>query len=288
MSASASLLGAGTVVGALTGGVVAGIPARAHHRRAVRRHSWHTPPSPMARGRSAADRADERRAGRDPAAPDGPTSAGVPGTPACPWPSAGSFLAGNVSGLLGVGGGIVTVPLMHLTMGAPMRVGGGDLELHDRHHGGRRRVRLPVPRRRGSDAWPPRSCSAWPPVGRRGAVSARCGRAGSSRSSWSSCCTWRSRWRSGRSGLRDGTAGPPRPAGGRHRRRPAGRHARGDRGRRHRLPMGLCGSGEGGSRLVDLLGGGGRRGNIGIGLLVLTLLPWRWLVVASIGFCADR
>ena len=29
----------------------------------------------------------------------------------------GSFLAGNVSSLLGVGGGIVTVPLVHLVMG---------------------------------------------------------------------------------------------------------------------------------------------------------------------------
>jgi hypothetical protein len=34
----------------------------------------------------------------------------------------GSFVAGNVSGLLGVGGGIVTVPLLHLVMVAPMRV----------------------------------------------------------------------------------------------------------------------------------------------------------------------
>jgi hypothetical protein len=34
----------------------------------------------------------------------------------------GSFVAGNVSGLLGVGGGIVTVPLLHLVMEAPMRI----------------------------------------------------------------------------------------------------------------------------------------------------------------------
>jgi hypothetical protein len=34
----------------------------------------------------------------------------------------GSVVAGNVSGLLGVGGGIVTVPLVHLVMGAPLRV----------------------------------------------------------------------------------------------------------------------------------------------------------------------
>ena len=32
------------------------------------------------------------------------------------------MLAGNASGLLGVGGGIVMVPLMHLVMRAPLRV----------------------------------------------------------------------------------------------------------------------------------------------------------------------
>jgi hypothetical protein len=34
----------------------------------------------------------------------------------------GSFLAGNASGLLGIGGGVITVPLTHLLMEAPMRV----------------------------------------------------------------------------------------------------------------------------------------------------------------------
>ena len=32
-----------------------------------------------------------------------------------------SFLAGNVSGLLGIGGGVIKVPVMHLVMGIPMR-----------------------------------------------------------------------------------------------------------------------------------------------------------------------
>jgi uncharacterized membrane protein YfcA len=57
----------------------------------------------------------------DPSAPDGPRA---PAYRRRRLPAAigGSFLAGNVSGLLGVGGGVVTVPLIHLVMGAPMRV----------------------------------------------------------------------------------------------------------------------------------------------------------------------
>jgi uncharacterized membrane protein YfcA len=35
---------------------------------------------------------------------------------------AGSVLAGVVSALLGVGGGIVKVPVMHLVMGVPLRI----------------------------------------------------------------------------------------------------------------------------------------------------------------------
>lgn len=33
-----------------------------------------------------------------------------------------SFVAGNISGLLGIGGGLVTVPVMHLVMGVPFKM----------------------------------------------------------------------------------------------------------------------------------------------------------------------
>lgn len=39
-----------------------------------------------------------------------------------PWGVAGSIGAGVVSALLGIGGGIVKVPVMHLVMGVPLRV----------------------------------------------------------------------------------------------------------------------------------------------------------------------
>ena len=38
-----------------------------------------------------------------------------------PWGMGASFFAGNVSGLLGVGGGIVKVPVMYLWMGVPLK-----------------------------------------------------------------------------------------------------------------------------------------------------------------------
>jgi uncharacterized membrane protein YfcA len=113
-------LGAGTVVGALTGAVVAGfLPERllAALFAALLAYTGFT----MARGLLRRGRQDDDDARLDPAAPDGP---GAPAYRARRLPVAvgGSFLAGNVSGLLGVGGGIVTVPLIHLVMGAPMRI----------------------------------------------------------------------------------------------------------------------------------------------------------------------
>jgi uncharacterized membrane protein YfcA len=62
---------------------------------------------------------------RDPDA--GPTDAGVADAPELtlqrvPLGIAGSLGAGVVSALLGVGGGIIKVPVMHLVMGVPLRV----------------------------------------------------------------------------------------------------------------------------------------------------------------------
>jgi uncharacterized protein len=62
--------------------------------------------------------------------PAQPLSPGAPDGPGAPpyrthrvgAALAGSFLAGNVSGLLGVGGGIVKVPLINVVMGAPFAV----------------------------------------------------------------------------------------------------------------------------------------------------------------------
>lgn len=113
-------LGAGTVVGAVAGGLVAGLlPERAiagifaallaytaiTMLRRLRSSASEEPDVPMV----------------DPAAHDGP---GAPPYRSRRLPAAlgGSFVAGNVSGLLGVGGGIVTVPIIHLVMGAPMLV----------------------------------------------------------------------------------------------------------------------------------------------------------------------
>lgn len=113
-------LGAGTVVGALTGALVAGFLPERVVAALFAALLGYTALTMLGRLRGGNTEADEAPAG-DPAAPDGPDA---PAYRSHRLTAAlgGSFLAGNVSGLLGVGGGIVTVPLVHLVMGAPMRV----------------------------------------------------------------------------------------------------------------------------------------------------------------------
>ena len=60
-----------------------------------------------------------------PAAPSGPTAAAAPTgyvVRHLGWGIVGSLFAGLVSALLGIGGGLVKVPVMHLVMGVPLRV----------------------------------------------------------------------------------------------------------------------------------------------------------------------
>ena len=112
------VLGAGTAIGALTGAVVAGLlPERvlAGLFAALLAYTAFT----MLRGARRAGAPDDTDI--DPAAPDG-ASAPAYRTRRLPVVIAGAFGGGNLSGLLGVGGGIVTVPLIHLAMGAPLRV----------------------------------------------------------------------------------------------------------------------------------------------------------------------
>lgn len=113
-------LAAGTVVGALTGGIVAGVlPERALAGlfAALLAYTAVTMGRRLLSSGSHPDGPDDV----DPSAPDGPDAPDYRRR-RLPAAISGSFLAGNVSGLLGVGGGVVTVPLIHLVMGAPMRV----------------------------------------------------------------------------------------------------------------------------------------------------------------------
>lgn len=115
-------LTAGTVVGAVSGGILAGIiPERliAGIFSVLMLYTALTMVRGIARRDAEVD--GDAQLSVQPAAPDGP---GAPEYRNRRVPAAvgASFVAGNVSGLLGVGGGIVIVPLMRLVMGAPMRV----------------------------------------------------------------------------------------------------------------------------------------------------------------------
>lgn len=112
-------LGAGTVVGAVTGAVIAGyLPERvlAGLFAALLLYTAFTMLRGLRRPAVGADGPEE-----DPSVPHGPRAPAYRSR-RLPLAISGSVLAGNVSGLLGVGGGIVTVPLINLVMGAPMRI----------------------------------------------------------------------------------------------------------------------------------------------------------------------
>ena len=113
-------LAAGTVVGALTGGVIAGfLPERVIAALFAALLAY----TAVALLRRLRARTPTEAEGRvvDPTAPDGPPAPAYRST-RVGAAVGGSFVAGNVSGLLGVGGGIVTVPIIHVLMRAPMHV----------------------------------------------------------------------------------------------------------------------------------------------------------------------
>ncbi len=112
------ILGAGTVVGAFTGAIVAGfLPERLLAALFTALLAYTT----LAMLRGLRRRPDDAEASVDPTAAAGPAAPSYRSV-RLPWAIGGSFVAGNVSGLLGIGGGAVTVPLVHLLMTAPMRV----------------------------------------------------------------------------------------------------------------------------------------------------------------------
>ena len=113
-------LGAATVVGAVTGGIAAAfLPDRllAGLFAVLMAYTAFTMLRRLLGASGAAD--DERDV--DPTAADG-VGAPTYRTHRLALALGGSLGAGNLSGLLGVGGGIISVPLIRLVMGAPMRV----------------------------------------------------------------------------------------------------------------------------------------------------------------------
>jgi uncharacterized membrane protein YfcA len=115
------LLVAGTVVGALTGAVVAGVLPERVLAGMFAALMVYTGISMGRRLLGGSDHETDRDADLDPSARDGPDAPAYR-TRNLPPAIGASFLAGNVSALLGVGGGIVIVPLINLGMRAPLTV----------------------------------------------------------------------------------------------------------------------------------------------------------------------
>jgi uncharacterized membrane protein YfcA len=125
-----------TATGALLGGLVAfALPERVLAGLFAALLAW-TAFSMLRRGRveaapaSAADPVEERGAASPARGDPGPASPSLADEIAGPGyrprrlgaGAGGSLVAGMLSALLGVGGGIVKVPLMHLVMGVPLKV----------------------------------------------------------------------------------------------------------------------------------------------------------------------
>lgn len=110
----------GTVIGAIVAGIgVPLIPERALAAAfaALMAYTALT----MARGARVDEPETEAEARTDPTAPDGPQAPAYRSR-RLPAALAGSVGAGAVSALLGIGGGVVKVPLLRLVMGAPLQV----------------------------------------------------------------------------------------------------------------------------------------------------------------------
>jgi uncharacterized protein len=110
----------GTIVGATAGGLIAGLVAEQLLAGLFAGLLAYTSLSLLRSAFTVSD-ADGEPSAVDPGAPDG-RDAPAYRTRRLPLALAGSAGAGVVSALLGVGGGIVKVPLLRMVMGVPMHV----------------------------------------------------------------------------------------------------------------------------------------------------------------------